>query len=499
MSQQHHPCAPRVSTTTGLRPNFLADGWVPRVVGITMVLSVGLASQRAASAEAPTAATRPVTEAVWRAPQPSDHASALSRIVYLNNCKPNGCMVRPGNDDARNNTSSIIGRAYTIQPFAYPDSVWNEVVTCVRETFAPFNVKIVAADPGPSVEHMEVFVAGRPTDIGKSNGIGGVAPWNCNYIPRSVSYAFANVYNGDVNEICAVAAQEFAHTLGLEHVAEASDPLTYLPYRGRRRFKDAQLNCGSDCVGNRWPNGRACVTGTDINRACDCTGGNTQNAVQAMKALFGSANLQPPTVSLTTPRNGEKVQANTPVRVEIMHELGLSKAELRIDGTVVTTLTTQPFAFNVLSTTTEGKHRLTVKVYDVFELAGEASVDVEMTGPCESASDCAATQTCIGGRCVLGPGQDGGLGDTCAQPSECASRTCGDDGSGDKHCVEACSVSGNDCPTGFQCLSTGEKGVCWPNAAAASTGGCQSSSSAPPAALWLLVIGGLLVLARRRV
>ena len=33
--------------------------------------------------------------------------AAVSNVIYLNNCKPNGCQINPGNDNATTNTSSI--------------------------------------------------------------------------------------------------------------------------------------------------------------------------------------------------------------------------------------------------------------------------------------------------------------------------------------------------------------------------------------------------------
>lgn len=54
------------------------------------------------------------------------------------------------------------------------------------------------------------MIAGRPTDIGVSNGVGGIAPFDCGYIENSLCFAFSNVYAGNVNEICATAAQEVA-------------------------------------------------------------------------------------------------------------------------------------------------------------------------------------------------------------------------------------------------------------------------------------------------
>ena len=53
--------------------------------------------------------------------------SAVSNVIYLNNCKPNGCTVSPGFESSMNNRSSIIDQTANLSPFAYSDSVWQQV------------------------------------------------------------------------------------------------------------------------------------------------------------------------------------------------------------------------------------------------------------------------------------------------------------------------------------------------------------------------------------
>ena len=92
-----------------------------------------------------------------------------------------------------------------------------------------FGVEIVTTNPSPS-PHFEIVIAGSPTNLGLSSGIGGISPFSCQqYIPNSLVFAFANIsiYRNDVDEICATAAQEIAHSFALDHVIDPSDPLTY--------------------------------------------------------------------------------------------------------------------------------------------------------------------------------------------------------------------------------------------------------------------------------
>jgi hypothetical protein len=103
-------------------------------------------------------------------------AAPPSRIIYLNNCiATNGCTVRPGGESSINDTSSIIGSTANISKYERPD-VWAQIVDCVRETYAPFNISVTDVDPG-NVPHWENIVAGSPEEAGMPSNVGGVSPW----------------------------------------------------------------------------------------------------------------------------------------------------------------------------------------------------------------------------------------------------------------------------------------------------------------------------------
>jgi MYXO-CTERM domain-containing protein len=480
---------------------MLISATVAHAQSVTDIADAANSSSIELAAPEELVSARPRTDYIWTEPQPQT-ASAISNIMYLNNCLPNGCSIQPGGNDSRTNSSSIVRSQGRLAAWSYSPQTWAAVVQCVKETFSPFNIKIVDVDPG-NVRHMEVMVSGRPTDIGFSNGIGGVAPYTCGYIENSVSFAFAAVYGGDVDEICATTAQEVAHTWGLDHEAEASDPMTYFPYNGRRRFKDANVPCGSDCQGGQGPRGESCSGANQQIRTCSCTGSPTQNSVRDIKGIFGGSTPMPPVVTFTSPRNGDKVQDEAPVRVKVVAELGLSKAELRVDGALYKTLTTQPFAFNLPPALAAGSHKVEVTVYNVFDLPGKSSIDVIAAGPCDSADDCGADQTCVNKRCVAGPGSPGGLGESCGGSADCASGNCSDDGV-EKHCVESCALDqAGICPAGFDCLDTGGRGVCWPNGESTdpddTCGNCSSSGDASVPMIFGMLVVGLAFTRRRRI
>lgn len=446
---------------------------------------------------------RPRTERVWVDIDPGSVSHAVnSNKIYLNNCKPSGCVIRPGS------TSSIDGSNYkgtwgisqsrTLSAFAASDAVWNEVVDCVKETFAPFGVEITTTNPSPG-PHFEIMIAGSPTDLGMSPSTGGVSPFQCGtqYIPNSLVFAFQKVYQNDVDEICAVAAQEIAHSFALDHVTEASDPLTYFPYSGRRRFKDGPANCGSDCQGGQSPFGTTCTGASQQLHPCACTGLTTQNSVQTIKALFGSGTPTPPVVKILAPKLGANVAPGFPVSVEITDQNGVGRVELHINGMLTSQLVNGPYAFNAPSTLPDGTHTVKVIGYDVFGTAAETSVQVVIGTPCGKPADCAKdTDTCIGGRCVPGPGVQGGLGQPCTSGPDCASGQCATDSTGAKYCVENCELEAGQCPENFGCLDAGGKGVCWPGYDDGSGGIC--SAGGPGGAVSLGLAFAAVLFSRRR-
>lgn len=404
-------------------------------------------------------------------------AHAASNVIYLNNCKPNGCQVTPGQDDSRTNRSSVPNRSSTVTPFAYSDAVWTQVVECVKQTYAPFNVQIVTDRPATGDYHMAI-VAGRPTDIGMQNGVGGVSPFSCGFINNAISYSFSNVYGGSVDDICWTVAQETAHSWGLDHKFDNKDPMTYLQSGpSRKSFQNMAGPCGEFSA-----------------RQCQC-GGSTMNSFAMILGTFGSSTPTPPTVAITSPRNGDKVLAGFPVRADISDDHGVQKAELRIDGMLVGTVTSAPFVWNAPMTLGQGNHILKVTGYDIAGTPAEQSITVSIGDPCKKDDQCGNGQACVEGRCVAGPGTTGGLGEACTTNMECASGQCGSDTEGNSHCVETCNPANNACPSGFGCVAAGTGGICWPGAG--DGGGCSAGGDAGGFAALGLGLG-LLMMGRRK-
>ncbi|HUH04009.1 MAG TPA: hypothetical protein VML75_18560 [Kofleriaceae bacterium] len=192
-------------------------------------------------------------------------AAPKHRVIYMNR---HGGTFTPGDSNSRTNRSSIVSYTSSIPAWNVSAAGWQEVMDCMRELWAPFDVEITDVDPG-DVLHIESVVAGRPQDIGMQSGIGGVSPFDCGIIETSIVFTFAEVYGTGYRNICETAAQEVAHSFGLDHEYMCSDPMTYLYGCGEKSFQDVAAPCGEYSA-----------------RSCSC-GGSTQNSVELLLAYNG--------------------------------------------------------------------------------------------------------------------------------------------------------------------------------------------------------------------
>jgi hypothetical protein len=419
---------------------------------------------------------------VPRAAQPTT-SSVSSRIVFLKRCPlVSGCTVKKGTDDARTYTSSIAdgadGSTRIIGEFSQGNEVWDELVACVKTTFAPFDITITDQDPGPDVPHFMNMVGGKPTQLsGAFPNAGGVAPFDCGEIPNAIVYTF-DVYGPDPDHLCWTSAQEIAHAFGLEHQFLQKDPLTYLDGDLPKRFRDVDAQCGEL-----------------EQKACQCAR-TSQNSYRTIVGLFGPGAPTPPDVLFKRPSEGKEVQPGFKAVIDAQDDVRVEKVELLADGTVVgetTTLIGGGFEI-VAPELGRGDHMLEARATDVQGVVGSQLIAVTEGPPCTPDKGCTGSDVCAGGVCVPGPGEEGGLGASCQSDTECLSHRCADAGETLKHCVEGCNMASSDsCPNDFTCLAAGASGgVCWP-----APGGCCDAGARPhgPA---LLGLGVLLVLRRRR-
>lgn len=298
---------------------------------------------------------------------------AQSRTIYLNR---NGAQLLPASsNDARQQKSTIAGKNVTIAAWTATPVLWNDTVQCVRDLFAPFAVKIVTEDPG-NVPHLEAIFGGSSTQLGLAKGIVGISPFNstCTTIENSIVFTFTDDLPANARTVCEVMAQEIAHSYGLDHELLASDPMTYLPYKGNRWFQNEAASCGEK-------EARPCGINGSICRA-------QQNSVQLLSERLGVADPQAPTGQLMAPANGELVGSDFDIDVTANDNIGVSSVEFFVDDVSIGSKTSAPYTLTAEGVAA-GVHTVTAVVTDqarnvVRTSAVSVTVEADSSGGCNA-------------------------------------------------------------------------------------------------------------------
>lgn len=405
--------------------------------------------------------------------------SSVSRVLYLNDCKPNGCAVSPGNDSSINDTSSIPQSSTTLDAYPYSQAHWDSLVQCVKDTFAPFTIQVVTTNPG-TASHFEVMIGGSDVQLHPQLSAGGVAPYvSCNATRNNgLSFVFPET-TSDLEYLCGAVVQEATHIWGLDHELDPDDPMTYLDLGTLKRFQNSDANCGESSP-----------------RGCRC-GGSKQNSFRYMINTFGlNPNLAAPGIEITSPKPNAYVKPGFAVEITNTGPVDLISADVKVGAMAAGSATEPPYKVTTTMTgLPTGKQTLSVSATDFAERPVTASVEINVLASCANGASCPDGGKCLGNVCYPPQDVQGGLGADCAVPEDCATGTCIGDGVTNK-CTAVCDP-GNTCPSGFDCIDTGGgAGVCWPSEGGGEGGGC--STNGKPSLLLVGLGVALLALRRRR-
>jgi MYXO-CTERM domain-containing protein len=377
----------------------------------------------------------------------------------------------------------------------------------VQEVYSPYDVEVTDVKPTSPTYHMDI-VAGLSRQVGLSNGILGISPGvGCTPVDNRITYTFANMIGGGgdsrIWEICAIVAQETAHTWGLDHSyafgtrSACIDPMTYRgDCGGQKFFRNDQATCGE-------------------YSAMPCACGATQNAHLALLNVFGPGTpttslptlaIKQPAAGVTTVTNGYTVIATAGA------QRGIKTVELWLNGYKWASAQgaqwgrdgqpTTDYGVSFPADVPDGVIDIVIKAKDDIDRTTESPVITVTKGaPCASADSCLAGQKCDAGKCYWEPAA-GELGDDCSFPQFCLSGLC--TGTAERTiCTRECVAGVNDsCEEGFECIANGPtKGVCFPPAPE-EDGICNSSvtstNSAGPITAVALSMFGLVLVTRRR-
>jgi MYXO-CTERM domain-containing protein len=448
-------------------------------------------------------------------PQSLAEQAAPATVLFLNRCT-GGCLVtQNGTNDARNQKTSILPNPgeYLISEFhndaglggSAADDEWNQIVTCVKDVYSPYNITVTDVQPADGIIYNEAIVAGSPGETQEASDILGIAPLanNCSAEANVISFSFANQHTTPdrVHNICWTASQESAHAYGLDHeyqftdgTSACNDPMTYrTDCGGEKFFRNKRAQCGESKVRN-----------------CKCS--NTQNSHTMLLDLFGpgTPTTPPPQDTLIVPAPGQTTIANgTAIHATAFSERGIAHVELYLNGSrwlddpgVPFGQNGQPmsdYPFPLPANLPDGVIDIVVKAYDDLGLVTATPlVTVTKGAPCTSDDQCLKNQSCTAGKCAW-PTPTADLGASCTYDQFCTTWQCTQTNEGQK-CSQPCSIDEpTSCPSGFDCLGDAQSGFCWPQ----TSGGCCSVAPDSSDAIWAHVgaaalVAGLLMRRRKR-
>jgi hypothetical protein len=271
---------------------------------------------------------------------------ATSRTIYLNR---HGGTLRPGNNNSRTDTSSIVPQQVTMPGWNTDAATWSATVECMQEIWAPFGVVLTEEDPGQT-PHIEARFGGSPASLGLPANVAGVSPMaiDCSIVENSIVFAFPDKLGNNPRKVCEVMSQEIGHSYGLDHELEPSDPMTYLPFSGERAFQDRSVACGESTA-------RPCGIGGNVCRA-------TQNSFQILRDRLGlpGADIVAPKLELHAPEPNATVEPGFTVVADASDNIGVASVNVFIDDEMVghsTEMATDP-------TLEPGGHSLRIEATD---------------------------------------------------------------------------------------------------------------------------------------
>ena len=358
---------------------------------------------------------------------------------------------------------------------------WDALMTCMKDLFAPYAVDVVDVEPpcGPEdPPFIESIVGGDINNVHWRSppitGTIGISPMNgdCSVVEQSITFNFSDTvkqYNLSAHFLCGVVAQETAHSLGLDHQMDCSQPMSYLDECSPGwEFKDADFNCGEYSP-----------------RACKCVG-NTQNNHQVLESVLGPADAVPPTVTITEPAEGAEVEFGFEIVATAEDNTRINRVAFFVDDERFGIDQDKGYRLPSPLALSVGQHVIKVVSYDGDENTAEDTRTITIKAQCSVDADCAQSgASCDAGRCMAG------LGTPCENHEECASGVCYVDKTKDiSVCSQTCEVGGDSCGNGTSCQEvTQGPAKCLPGGG--DSGGCAVGT---PGRLGGGLASGLLVL-----
>lgn len=393
--------------------------------------------------------------------KPIELPAAAQRTIYLNR---NGGTYHIGGatNSATNTASSQVSNGasgdITIAPLQAGFN-WANIAACVRAHYRPYNVKITETEPTSGV-YIEAVVGGDGTELGFPEGqLFGIASADnfCGVTEAGIAFSFSETHRqvprAD-DELCATIAHEVGHLITLEHETMATDLMSYvlISESSTKTFNNSQSPCGVQ---------------PGQNQPCSC-GGSSTNSGMRLSASLGLRPTEtvPPTITLQSPGNGDKLAPSFEVRVRASDDMAMEGVTVMMNG-VAFGSDFEPDGDQyviAVSGVGEGAYTLTAEAMDQAGNTARAEIPVTV--------------------------ERRAIGESCTVGSDCTGNVCAQSSDG-PFCTQTCEVANDTCPDGFACDENAS--VC----ASTDDGGCCSTNRNPTGAS-LLGLGVALLLVRRR-
>src|SRR5262249_7411867 len=185
---------------------------------------------------------------------------------------------------------------------------------------------------------------------------GGVAVVDCdNLNENDISFVFAaaSFLQGQNHAIAVTIAQESAHGYGLAHVDDRSDVM--YPYISTQATGFLDQNMHVYDLGNGASSG--------------CNGTGVQNSFRQLMFTVGHSggpDTTPPTISITTPHDGDAVASGFTVVFDARDDIFVSTVEYSVDGALRPAITQLPFQAGIASgSLAPAPHRTSATAHDL--------------------------------------------------------------------------------------------------------------------------------------
>lgn len=205
----------------------------------------------------------------------------------------------------------------------------------VKADWAKYDVVITDVRP----QGVYTMCVNSPTNP-FGGGVLGIAPLDCNDgIGPNIVFAYhsANDQFSAATQATTMS-QEIAHAYGVEHVSQPNDIMNPFNAGGDPSFLDQCLNLDDS-------NGQAPIQCNQQHQMF-CPNGQ-QSSHQELLWLFGSAaaDTSPPTVSITSPTNGQVFEpgASFTVLAEASDDAGVVEVRMYVNGDLVENETQPPY------------------------------------------------------------------------------------------------------------------------------------------------------------